>query len=174
MEFDMKRVFLMIVLLLLIFSTSCAVQKGFKIVEKPTDSSNGFISTDVLQMSGVGYPSPSTIDPDKLKVESFAAAVINARMRVFDYLLSELKGDNPEKFMALIQRIGQFSAARYEPIYSKELVTGGNKVDAIFETLGLKGYVHKKQYDKKTKRTSVVYRIIRAGLVNKARNGFSD
>lgn len=163
--------------LLLVALAGCQTTKAFEIVKDPKPDEEGFINRDTLQVVGVGYAPAAVTAATKRRSQAWAAAVINARMMVIDFLLSGLKtAEYQDKYMHLATRTGQFSASRYKPpIYSDELKKGGYRVDSMFESLGLKGYVHKRlSYDAKQGKMVILYRVIRAGLVERARTGFSE
>ena len=170
----MSRFVVFITAILLLFS-ACGGSGGFEIIKKPKPDSVGFLDPDTLQMIGEGYPSPLETDPLKRKAQSMQAALINARMRLIDFFLTELKdAKDEEHYMALAVRVGSFSPARYDPVYGKELLKGGSQCDAILDMLSVRGYVYKSSYDLKTHRTRVIYRVVKAGLIGKAKSGFTQ
>jgi len=166
----------LVVLLCLLFAlfTACTGQGGFEIVKKPGPDSEGFLDPDTLQVVGIGYPSPLESDPLKQKQQSLQAAVINGRMRLIDFFLSELQeAKDTEHYVALARRVGNFSSSRYDPIYGKELLKGGGRCDALLDMLGIRGYIYKSTYELKTQKTWIAYRVVRAGLLWMARSGFT-
>ena len=170
----MKKVLLALLFALLVLP-SCGGKGGFEIIEKPVVDSVGFLDPDTLQIIGIGYPSPAQNDPPKQKEESLQAADINARMLVIEFFVSQLiEAKDEDKYKALASRIGNFSPARYEPIYGKELLAGGSTADALLDMLGVRGYAFKVTYDPKTLKTWVAYRVIRAGLLGMAKSGFTQ
>jgi hypothetical protein len=170
----MRLLMLMVAAATVLVLAACQTQSVFKVEEKPDDETVGFISDDILQAAAPGFCAKAQQDEKKRRAEASAAAVIRARMTVIDFLLAELKANDQDRYVELATRIGQFSITRYGEEYGEELVKGGHRVDTIFETLGLRGYVHSEKYNAQRGRIDVVYRIARAGLIHRARKGFTD
>ena len=147
---------------------------GFKILKNPKPDAEGFLSADLLQVSSVGYPSRDPkLSPQQRQAQSYRAAEIRARMRVIDYLLSELQTDNAERYQNVITRVGgRLSFERYDTVYSPELLQGGQKADGYFELFSISGFVFTNTYTENSGRCSMLYRVAKANLIAHAKNGF--
>lgn len=162
-------------ILLLVLLAGCGGRGGFDIIDsrKVKKDTVGFLDPDTLQVVGIGYPSPLQNDPAARKSESLQAAIINARMLVINFFMGQLEeAKDEENYKALAMRIGNFSVHRYDPIYGQELLKGGSMVDAFFDMLAIRGYVHEQTYDEKTHKSWVAYRVVQAGLLGRAKQGF--
>lgn len=158
--------------LALVFFAGCG-STSFAIIESPKPDSEGFLSGDILQITGVGYPAADERDAVKRKKQALDAAVIYARLRAVEYLLSELQTESGEKAQTVLMKIGsRIMIDRYEPVWSAELSQGGYKADGYFDLMTLNGFVFTNTYEPLSGRAFIVYRVAKAGLVQFAKNGF--
>jgi len=141
---------------------------GFKILKNPKPDAEGFLSKDLLQVSSVGYPPKDPkLSPQQRREQSYRAAEMRARIRVIDYLLSELQTDNAEKYQNVVTRLGgRLSLERYDTTYSPELVQGGQKADGYFELFSISGFAYTNTYTENSGRSSMLYRVAKVNLKN--------
>jgi hypothetical protein len=156
-----------------LFFASCG-NDSFKIVKNPKPDAEGFLNKDLLQVSSVGYaPKDPRLSLQQRQTQSYHAALIRSRMRVIDYLLSELQTDNAEKYQAVVTRVGgRLSFERYDTAYSPELAQGGQRADGYFELFSIGGFVYTNTYTEDSGRCSMLYRVAKANLIVHAKNGF--
>jgi hypothetical protein len=157
---------------LLVFS-ACG-SSGFKVLTNPKPDAEGFLTKDILQVSSVGFPSKDPqLTPRQRQEQSYSAAEIQARMRVVDFLMTELQSESSEKYQNVVTRLGgRLSMERYDTVYGPELVQGGRRADAYFELFSISGYVHTNDYTEATGRSSMLYRVVKADLVDHGKSGF--
>jgi hypothetical protein len=147
---------------------------GFKVIKDPKPDSEGFLSGEVLQASAEGLPSAATnLKPADRQAQSYRAAEIRARIRVVDFLLAELKTYSAQKYQNVVMRLNtQLALGRYDVRYSPELELGGQRADAHFELFAISGYVHTNAYNEATGRSRMLYRVVKANLLDHCKSGF--
>jgi hypothetical protein len=148
---------------------------GFKVLKNPAPDAEGFLNENTLQVTAVGFPSRGPgLSPAQRQREAYQAAEIHARMRVIDFLLTELQNENASLYQDVMMRIGgRLPIERYEDLHlNPELLQGGLRADAYFELFSIRGHVHTNTYNEATGRCFMLYRVVRAGLVDHGKNGF--
>jgi len=158
-----------------LFLSACG-SSGFKILKNPKPDAEGFLSKDMLQIASFGFPSRNSAQAPaaQRQRESYQAAEIHARMRVIDFLMTELQNDNAALYQdVMIRTGGRFPIERYEDSHlNPELVQGGQRADEYFSLFSISGYVHTNTYNQASGRTTMLYRVVKADLVDHGKNGF--
>jgi hypothetical protein len=167
--------FVVIACFVAVFLPACG-GSGFKVLKNPAPDAEGFLTKDMLQVSAVGFPSrdSSKLTPQQRQREAYQAAEIQSRMRVVDFLMTELQNENSEMYQNVVVKIGgRLPVERYEdPHYSAELQHGGQRADAYFELFSISGFAHTNTYNESTGRCSMLYRVVKADFVVHGKNGF--
>ncbi len=146
---------------------------AFSVIREPKPDSEGFVSSDVLQVVSVGYPAWNEKDPVKRKQQAVQAAETMARLRAVEYLMNELQTESAEKYQTVVMKIGsRLTTERYDPVFGDELADGGRKADGYFSLLSITGFPQTNWYTPADGRCLLVYRVVKAGLVGFGRNGF--
>ncbi len=173
MKFKLSNnIVVLFVLMTVIFG--CGGMNNFVVMKTVNADSVGFVSDDILQVVGSGYAGLSTVDPKEKITQAKMAAIIKAKMNVVDFLQSKLKDEGDKYYVSFVTLIGEFLSNRYDPIYGKALLDGDARVDGIFNLLNLKGYIYKVDYDAEKGFCKITYRLVKAGLMEKAKRGFSE
>jgi len=146
---------------------------AFSVIREPKPDSEGFVSSDVLQVVSVGYPAWNEKDPAMRKQQAVQAAETMARLRAVEYLMNELQTESAEKYQTVVMKIGsRLTTERYDPVFGDELADGGRKADGYFSLLSITGFPQTNWYTPTDGRCLMVYRVVKAGLVGFGRNGF--
>lgn len=159
-----------------LITAGCNQDTKFSVIKDVKPASEGFVTTDQLQMTGVGYPDPATLDPAKRQEEARLVAVTRARMNVLDFVFEGIKanatGQDDPALQSYMKKVGRFSSARYGRKYSQDFVQGKSKIDSIYQLLELNGYVKKWDWNASSGKYQVVYVVVKAGLMGYAKRGF--
>lgn len=164
--------------LLSLLLAGCNNAGKFHVIKEVKPASEGFITTDQLQMTGVGYPDPSEVDPVKRQEQARLVAETRARMNVLDFVFEGIKADAKSQddpaLQSFMKKVGRFASARYGYVWSNDFLQGKSKVDGIFQLLELNGYAKSYTWDAVAGKYQIVYVVVKAGLIGYAKSGFAN